>query len=459
MKVRETIAGMEAIREATETAEEVIRNLGARAVEIGAIVDVIDDVADETNLLALNAAIIAAQSGDHGRAFSVVAEEIKDLAERVLASTKEIGGLIRSVQEEAGKATARSSAAASRWRAASTSRPRPAWRSRRSLRRRRTAARGSRDRVVAARAGEGGRSRRRPDGARAQRRRRDPPGVRRAEPRQRGGVPGRGDDARGGAPGARHHRGAVARIVRIRESVEGVREAVERINSALQEQSLACSAAADFLEEVRGRGVTHEEATRTVEGVARELLAQAEELREEVRRFACRRGLPGGSIHDCSVSQVRGEISHRRREAAPGRRAPALLALRDGVPRPAGGRPSWPPLPLPPRRARPHPHPAPRSAAPVAAPTPQRVAPRAMPARAAAVTEAPTGDPEKRVLIAHPEGRVGEADRRRARESWGLSPVLVHDGVERSSDPAPATRVVVLTTRAAAMFGSRSARS
>jgi methyl-accepting chemotaxis protein len=73
--------------------------------------------------------------------------------------------------------------------------------------------------------------------------------------------------------------------IRIRESVEGVREAVERINSALQEQSQACSAAADFLEEVRGRGTTHEEATRTVEGVARELLAQAEELREEVRRF------------------------------------------------------------------------------------------------------------------------------------------------------------------------------
>ena len=79
---------------------KVIRNLGGRTKEIGAIVDVIDDVADETNLLALNAAIIAAQAGEHGRAFSVVADEIKDLAERVLASTKEIGDLIRSVQEE-----------------------------------------------------------------------------------------------------------------------------------------------------------------------------------------------------------------------------------------------------------------------------------------------------------------------------------------------------------------------
>jgi methyl-accepting chemotaxis protein len=99
-KVVQTIAGMEAIREATDVAEKVIRGLGARTHEIGGILDVIDDVADETNLLALNAAIIAAQAGDHGKAFSVVADEIKELADRVLASTKEIGGLIRAVQDE-----------------------------------------------------------------------------------------------------------------------------------------------------------------------------------------------------------------------------------------------------------------------------------------------------------------------------------------------------------------------
>ena len=103
-KVRQTIDGMEAIQQATATAERVIRGLGVRTHEIGGILDVIDDVADETNLLALNAAIIAAQAGEQGKAFSVVADEIKELADRVLASTKEIGELIRSVQEESENA-------------------------------------------------------------------------------------------------------------------------------------------------------------------------------------------------------------------------------------------------------------------------------------------------------------------------------------------------------------------
>ena len=103
-KVSATMAGIEAIRVATEEAGRVITSLGGRAQEIGEILDVIDEVAEETNLLALNAAIIAAQAGEHGRGFSVVADEIKDLAERVGVSTKEIGKLIRAVQEESGNA-------------------------------------------------------------------------------------------------------------------------------------------------------------------------------------------------------------------------------------------------------------------------------------------------------------------------------------------------------------------
>lgn len=103
-RLGETAAGMEAIRDATQAAERVIRGLGARTQEIGGILDVIDDVGDQTSLLALNAAIIAAQAGEHGRAFSVVADEIRDLADRVLVSTKEVGGLIRAVQAESEQA-------------------------------------------------------------------------------------------------------------------------------------------------------------------------------------------------------------------------------------------------------------------------------------------------------------------------------------------------------------------
>ena len=102
--VQQTMDGMQAIREATATAERVIRGLGDRAGEIGAIVGVIDGVANETSLLALNAAIIAAQAGEHGRGFSVVAGEIRELATRVSSSTAEITSLIRSVQDESTNA-------------------------------------------------------------------------------------------------------------------------------------------------------------------------------------------------------------------------------------------------------------------------------------------------------------------------------------------------------------------
>jgi len=103
-RVVATISGIEAIRSGSEEAQQVIVKLGARAEEIGEILNVIDEVAEETNLLALNAAIIAAQAGEHGRGFSVVADEIKDLADRVGASTKEIGKLIKAVQDESGNA-------------------------------------------------------------------------------------------------------------------------------------------------------------------------------------------------------------------------------------------------------------------------------------------------------------------------------------------------------------------
>ncbi len=104
--VRETIDAMEQIRKAVVETNGVVSRLGERSVAIGRILNVIDDIAEQTNLLALNAAILAAQAGEHGKGFSVVAGEIRELSERTASSTREIAALIRSVQEEVGNALA-----------------------------------------------------------------------------------------------------------------------------------------------------------------------------------------------------------------------------------------------------------------------------------------------------------------------------------------------------------------
>jgi methyl-accepting chemotaxis protein len=91
--------GMENIKKGVVELSGIINNLGRRAEDIGKILNVIDDVADQTNLLAINAAILASKAGEHGKGFAVVADEIKSLAERTSFSTSEIAELIRSVQE------------------------------------------------------------------------------------------------------------------------------------------------------------------------------------------------------------------------------------------------------------------------------------------------------------------------------------------------------------------------
>ncbi|HYS43687.1 MAG TPA: HAMP domain-containing methyl-accepting chemotaxis protein, partial [Geobacteraceae bacterium] len=102
--VEATGAGIKEIRRSSAITAEVIATLSERAEQIGAILSVIDQVAGQTNLLALNAAIIAAQAGEHGKGFAVVAEEIKALAERTSSSTREIGEVIRGVQNETHRA-------------------------------------------------------------------------------------------------------------------------------------------------------------------------------------------------------------------------------------------------------------------------------------------------------------------------------------------------------------------
>lgn len=98
--IEKTMDGMKNIKSSVEKTNDFVKKLGVRSDEIGKILNVIDDITDQTTLLALNAAILAAQAGEHGKGFSVVAEEIKDLAERTAFSTQEIGSLIQSVQQE-----------------------------------------------------------------------------------------------------------------------------------------------------------------------------------------------------------------------------------------------------------------------------------------------------------------------------------------------------------------------
>ena len=95
-----TIEGMKQIKEASNHVAETIGSFVQKVDDIGKILNVIEEVTAQTNLLALNAAIIASQSGEYGKSFAVVADEIKELAERTASSTKEITNIIRAVQSE-----------------------------------------------------------------------------------------------------------------------------------------------------------------------------------------------------------------------------------------------------------------------------------------------------------------------------------------------------------------------
>jgi phosphate/phosphite/phosphonate ABC transporter binding protein len=98
--VRRTLSGMEQIQESVQEASGFVNSLEGRSREIGKILNVIDEVTDQTYLLALNAAILAAQAGEDGKGFQVVAAEIRKLAVRTAESTVEIGEVIRNVQAE-----------------------------------------------------------------------------------------------------------------------------------------------------------------------------------------------------------------------------------------------------------------------------------------------------------------------------------------------------------------------
>ena len=102
--VAEVVKMIQSVAESTRDTSAKIEALGRSGDQIGVIIGVIDDIADQTNLLALNAAIEAARAGEQGRGFAVVADEVRKLAERTTNATKEVAGMIRTIQEETKKA-------------------------------------------------------------------------------------------------------------------------------------------------------------------------------------------------------------------------------------------------------------------------------------------------------------------------------------------------------------------
>ncbi|MEA9555414.1 methyl-accepting chemotaxis protein [Xanthomonas nasturtii] len=102
--VRETIQGMDQIRDQIQETSKRIKRLGESTQEIGSIVELINDISEQTNILALNAAVQAASAGEAGRGFAVVADEVQRLAERTSGATRRIEGLVQTIQADTNEA-------------------------------------------------------------------------------------------------------------------------------------------------------------------------------------------------------------------------------------------------------------------------------------------------------------------------------------------------------------------
>jgi len=285
-RVSETMGGMESTRETVEDTRRVVRELASRTEDIGSIVTVIDDIADRTSLLALNAAIIAAQAGEYGSSFAVVAGEIKTLAGQVRSKTQEIGDVVSAVTEEAARAVGlieRGTASAERGVALSSE-------AGNALEAISTAIRASGDRIheivgVVHQQAMGAEE----VALLMERLNADLAGIRDAsdeETRQSENVRGISSAIQEIARSV--HRGAeeqVSNASHIAGDIETVSVSTNQIKAALGAQSEACDQVASFLERMLGQNRETESSVGHLDRTMRELLAEAADLRTAVERF------------------------------------------------------------------------------------------------------------------------------------------------------------------------------